>query len=84
MIFDKPPKILAHKSVITNFNFVTPEYILNKGTNQVNLFNRYCPHRMYPLSKPGNYVENIVCKFHGFEWDKNGVPLNNDKNIGCG
>ena len=84
MIFNKPPKILAHKSAITDSNFVTPEYILNKGTNQVNLFNRYCPHRMYPLAKPGEYVDNIVCKFHGFAWDKNGTPLNNDRNIGCG
>jgi nitrite reductase/ring-hydroxylating ferredoxin subunit len=84
MIFNKPPKILAHKSVITDSNFVTPEYILNKGANQVNLFNRYCPHRMYPLARPGEYIDNIVCKFHGFEWDKSGVPLNNDRNIGCG
>jgi nitrite reductase/ring-hydroxylating ferredoxin subunit len=84
MIFNKPPKILAHKSVITDSNFVTPEYILNRGVNQVNLFNRYCPHRMYPLAGPGEYIDNIVCKFHGFEWDKSGVPLNNDRNIGCG
>jgi nitrite reductase/ring-hydroxylating ferredoxin subunit len=84
MIFNKPPKILAHKSVITDSNFVTPEYILNTKNNQVNLFHRYCPHRMYPLAEPGKYIENIVCKFHGFEWDKDGAPLNNDRNIGCG
>ena len=84
MLFNKPPKILAHKSVITDSNFVTPEYILNPGINQINLFNRYCPHRMYPLARPGEYIDNIVCKFHGFAWDKSGVPLNNDRNIGCG
>lgn len=84
MIFNKPPKILAHKSSLTDKNFVTPEYILNNGQDHVNLFHRYCPHRMYPLAKPGEFVENIVCKFHGFEWDSNGNPTNNDRSIGCG
>jgi len=83
-MFNVNPKILAHISALNVNNFVVPEYILNKGNDGVNLFRRYCPHRMYPLANPGENVENIVCKFHGFEWSKNGEPLNNNKNIACG
>jgi hypothetical protein len=50
-MFKNPPKILAHKSAIIEKNYVTPEYILNNDNNSVNLFNRYCPHRMYPLAE---------------------------------
>jgi hypothetical protein len=39
---------------------------------------------MYPLAEPGSIVENIVCKFHGFEWTKGGEPINNDRKISCG
>jgi nitrite reductase/ring-hydroxylating ferredoxin subunit len=84
MIFNKPPKILAHSSALTGSNFVTPEYILNLSNNNVNLMRRYCPHRMYPLHKIGQHVDNIVCNFHGFEWDKTGTPLNNDRKLNCG
>jgi hypothetical protein len=78
------PKILAHSSALELGNFVVPEYIINKGQNKVNLFNRFCPHRRYPLAQPGQLIENILCNFHGFEWNKDGVPLNNDRSISCG
>jgi len=83
-MFKNTPKILAHISSIKNNNFVTPEYILNKGTNSVNLFNRYCPHRMYPMHVPGTTTNEIVCNLHNFKWDINGTPLNNSKKINCG
>ena len=83
-MFKNPPKILAHVSSVNKSNFVTPEYILNKGDNRINLFHRFCPHRMYPLADLGTHVQNIHCKFHAFEWDKNGVPLNNNKKLHCG
>ena len=84
-MFKNVPKVYAHKSAMAQGNFVTPEVILNANTDtNVNLFNRFCPHRMYPLAVPGTVVENIVCKFHGFEWDENGVPVNNNRSIGCG
>ena len=77
-------EVLAHKSAIKDKNFVVPDYILNKGETNVNLFNRHCPHRMYPLAEPGQHVENILCELHGFEWTKSGIPINNDRKIGCG
>lgn len=83
-MFNKPTTILAHKSATTTGNFVVQEYILNQGTEKMNLFKRFCPHRMYPISKPGSIVENIVCDFHGFKWSKDGTPINNDRNLGCG
>lgn len=84
MLFNNPPKILSHISALDSGNFVTPEYILNKGDSKINLMRRYCPHRMYPLHKVGQHVDQIVCNFHGFEWDKNGTPLNNDRKLNCG
>ena len=83
MIFNQPPNILAHKSSVNFGNYVTPDYILNKNNEDINLFHRHCPHRMYPLAKVGSTIENIVCKFHGYEWDKNGNPTNNDRKITC-
>lgn len=84
MIFDNPPKILAHISAIVDNNFVTPEYILNNGDSNVNLFHRYCPHRMYPMHNVGEHTSEIVCNFHNFKWDKNGTPINNNRKIACG
>jgi hypothetical protein len=83
-MFKNPPRIFAHKTVVEKGNFVLPDYILNKGTDSVNLFHRFCPHRMYPLHQPGDHIENIYCKFHAFEWAKDGTPLNNNKKITCG
>jgi nitrite reductase/ring-hydroxylating ferredoxin subunit len=80
----KFPKILAHSSSLNSGNFVTPEYIINKSSNNINLFNRYCPHRMYPLADPGTTVKEITCKFHGFQWSQDGEPINNQRNIHCG
>jgi len=78
------PRVFAHKTVVDKGNFVLPDYILNKGESSINLFHRFCPHRMYPLHQTGEHIENIRCTFHNFEWDKNGTPLNNPKKIHCG
>lgn len=83
-MFKSTPKVFAHLSVLDHGNFVTPEYILNKNNNIVNLFRRFCPHRKYPLGEPGSHIDNITCKFHNFQWDKNGIPINNDRHIVCG
>jgi len=77
----KYPKILAHVSSTKQGNFVTPEYIIGKDAQ---LFNRYCPHRRYPIGETGDVVKSMLCNFHGFEWDNNGVPTNNNKNLKCG
>jgi hypothetical protein len=83
-MFTNPPKIFAHVASVVQGNFVLPEVILNKSHNEINLFHRFCPHRMYPLHTTGEHVSNIVCKFHNFEWDKDGVPVNNTKKLKCG
>lgn len=83
-MFKNAPKILGHISCLQTGNFVLNDYILNKSIDGVNLFHRYCPHRMYPLHQTGEIVDEIFCKFHGFKWDKNGKSINNSKNIACG
>lgn len=79
-----PPRIFSHIAVLEQGNYVLPDYILNKSETGVKLFHRFCPHRMYPLHSPGEHVQNIVCKFHGFEWDSTGTPVNNTKKLQCG
>ena len=83
-MFKINPNIFAHTSALKNGNFVIPDYILNFNNNTINLFNRFCPHRMYPLATPGTHTNNILCDLHGFEWSKNGDPINNDRTISCG
>lgn len=82
-MFKNPPNVLAHTTVLQDGNFVLPDYILNKA-DEINLFHRFCPHRMYPMHTPGEHVENVYCKFHGFEWTKDGTPINNNKKLTCG
>ena len=84
-MFISSPKIYAHLSVLEKGNFVVSEYILNKGNGiNVNLFRRFCPHRLYPLAETGTHVNEITCKLHNFKWDKDGKALNNPKKIHCG
>lgn len=85
-MFKTHPQILAHHSILSNGNFVTPGYILNRGTDEtkINLFRRYCPHRMYPLHNSGDHVQEISCRFHNLKWSKDGEPINNTKSINCG
>lgn len=80
------PKILSHISSLNDGNFASPEFILNKKNNtEINLFRRFCPHRMYPLADTGTQLQgHITCKFHNFEWDENGSPINNNKRLNCG
>jgi len=83
-MFIYTPKIFAHESCTANGNFVTPEIILNKNGTDYNLFHRFCPHRMYPLSEPGQIVKDITCQFHSYSWNAAGEPINNDKKLKCG
>jgi hypothetical protein len=83
-MFHHVPKILSHVASTNNGNFVVPEYILNKGDGLINLFHRFCPHRMYPLHAPGEVIQEVQCKFHNFKWTVNGTPINNTKKLGCG
>jgi nitrite reductase/ring-hydroxylating ferredoxin subunit len=83
-MFKTLPKIFAHISSLNKGNFVLHDTILNKSEDGVNMFHRFCPHRMYPLHNTGDHVENIICKFHNFEWDRDGNPINNPKKLKCG
>lgn len=83
-MFNNLPKLLAHVSAVNTRNFVVPEYIINKTDNEINLFHRFCPHRRYPLHNAGEQIDNIKCKFHNFEWAKDGSPINNNKKLHCG
>ena len=83
-MFINPPKILGHKSLFINGNFVTPEYILSLQQNDVHLFKRYCPHRQYPISTPGSFINDITCDFHGLQWSSAGEPKNHPYKLKCG
>lgn len=84
-MFTNQPKILAHIKSLDSGNYITQDYILNKSDGCVNLLRRHCPHRLYPITTDiGQHTIKHVCKFHGFEWDINGKPTNNDKKLNCG
>jgi hypothetical protein len=83
-MFKRSPKVLAHVAALNAGNLVTPEYILHSAGDHIDLHRRFCPHRMYPLSEIGRNIQNVVCKYHGYEWDINGKPLNNNKKLKCG
>lgn len=76
----KHPKVFSHNSVLQLGNYITPNYILSSNS----LFNRYCPHRMYPIGEIGDILtQSITCKLHGLEWDLQGKPINNNKPMAC-
>ena len=74
-MFIDPPQIYAHKSALNNGNFVIEEEIIFKNKNCYSLKSRECPHRGYIMHTPGEIVKNVVCKMHGFAWDSEGKPL---------
>lgn len=79
-MFSKHPKVFSHKAVQEVGNYVTPNYII--GPNS--LFTRFCPHRLYPISEIGTVLTtSISCKLHGYEWNLNGIPINNQKTLHC-
>lgn len=78
------PNFFSHISATDNGNYTTPTHIIHKDDNGISLFHKWCPHRLYPLAKTGEHLQNITCKLHGFEWDSNGVALNNSKKLICG
>lgn len=78
------PRVLAYKSIFDKGNFILYDLILNKNHDDINLFKRLCPHRMYPIGNVGEHIEEIECSFHGYKWTATGSPINNDKNIMCG
>jgi hypothetical protein len=85
-MFNVNPKILCHASALQKGNFVSSEFIINKSdsaSQTINLFRRQCPHRMYPIGQPGENIQEITCKFHNFQWTRDGVPVNNSKKIKC-
>lgn len=84
MFKSKLPQIFAHVSALNHGNYVTNDYILSNTNNEIRLLKRFCPHRMYPLHNVGDHVEEITCNFHGFKWQKDGTPLNNNNELHCG
>lgn len=79
----KLPRIYAHNSVLNNgLMFVTNQTILKRQTDStVNLINRYCPHRGYPIGNIGEQLPTLTCNFHGLSWDKECNPNNHHYNL---
>lgn len=69
------PNIYAHISALKNGCFVLEDKILIKNNDSVDVKSRECPHRGYLMHNPGDVVNHVVCKLHGFAWDKEGRPL---------
>ena len=74
-MFTITPKIFAHVSAMKNGNFVLQDKIIIKNGDAYDIKSRECPHRGYLMHEPGDQVNNVVCKLHGFAWDQEGRPL---------
>ena len=74
-MFKQSPNIFAHVASLANGNLVLHDKIVVKNQDGFCAKRRECPHRGYLMHKPGDIVNNIVCKLHGFCWDSNGDPL---------
>lgn len=74
-MFKNFPNILAHTAALKNGNFILEDKIVIKNNNQFSIKSRECPHRGYLMHNPGDVVNNIICKLHGFAWDNEGRPL---------
>jgi nitrite reductase/ring-hydroxylating ferredoxin subunit len=75
-MFKQIPQIIGHISSCKNKPFIGYEYIMTKVDNTINLFNRTCPHRFYPIGEQLGPTNNITCKLHGFEYDSMGAAVN--------
>jgi len=74
-MFKKSPNVLAHVSALQNGNFVLQDKIIIKNNSEYEIKSRECPHRGYLMHNPGDMVNHVVCKLHGFSWDQSGNPL---------
>jgi len=82
-MFNKFPTAVAHKSCVDRGMYVTPEYIISECNGELKTLNKFCPHRRYPLGTTGEHKTQIKCKLHGFEFNPDGSPINNDKSLAC-
>lgn len=82
-MFKAPPQILGHISALKSGSLVTPKYIVANDEGRINLLNRMCPHRFFPIGEKGEVVQDITCKFHGFSFDVKGSPVNNSYKLPC-
>ena len=75
-MFRNPAKMIGHVSACKDKSFVGYEYIMSNVDGKINLFNRICPHRFYPIGEKLGQTNNIKCKLHGFEFDNSGKAIN--------
>lgn len=81
MLIDNVPKIYAHISSLNKNTFVLPNCIISNNKNDILKFSRTCPHRGYKIGNPGEQNNNIKCILHGFEFDCEGKPINNENEL---
>lgn len=77
-MFKLRPNVFAYKSALENGNFVLQDKIIIKNNDTYEIKSRECPHRGYLMHEPGDMVNNVVCKLHGFAWDQTGRPLDKE------
>lgn len=82
-MFKTLPTAIAHTSCADKGMYVASEYIISKVDEQVRALKKFCPHRQYPIGTTGEYVDKLVCKLHGFTFNPDGSPINNDKKLSC-
>ena len=76
---NKYPKLLTHKGVFNNSNFFgSSNFVVTK---EYQAFSNRCPHRGNKIIPPGTCKDSFECGLHGWCWDKDGTPKNNNVNL---
>ena len=82
-MFTRLPTAIAHKSCADQGMYVTPEYIVSTVDGKTHALKKFCPHRQYPLATTGEHTDKLECKLHGFAFNPDGTPINNNRSLGC-
>jgi phenylpropionate dioxygenase-like ring-hydroxylating dioxygenase large terminal subunit len=73
------PRILTYKNVFKNANFFgSSNFVINQN---LELFPNRCPHRGNKIIKPGTTKDLFQCNLHGWQWNNNGQPINNNVSL---
>lgn len=78
-ISSKYPKLLTHKGIFNTHNFFGSSHFV--VTKDLTAFANRCPHRGNKIVNPGHVKENFECGLHGWAWEKDGCPKNNNVNL---
>ena len=75
----KYPKLLTHQGTFNNKDFFGSSHFVI--TKDITAFANRCAHRGNKIIPPGSCKDQFECGLHGWCWNKDGTPTNNNVNL---